>query len=220
MNNNQRPVLSAQCSVNGKTGLRKRHFPAEHWILSTEHCSRGFTLIEVMVAVATFTIIIAALTALILSFYTLFAATEADTDASIAVRMLVHAAAADALAADGIAASHTFSGVTYTTGAHAAIFRIPTTNASSTLIANTYDYVAVVATGTAAYEITDAGSGSFRASGTHTLTTLLSSLDFTYSTGDPTAATSTTISATTTETVRTRTATAHLEETLHLRNHS
>lgn len=180
----------------------------------------AFTFIETMTAMAIFTAISAALIALIVSFYILFATTESATGASAAADAVVHAAAADAAAADAIVAMHTFNGVTYTSGVSAAVFEIPTTNASSTLIANTFDYVAVVASGTEAYEITDAGTGSFRTSGTHRLTSVLSALSFDYGAGGPAAATTTTISATTSTMTGNAAAEAHLDETVVLRNHS
>ena len=50
-------VLSAQSTVNGKSDDRKRCVRAEHRILGTGHCSRAFTLIELMVSVTLFTVV-------------------------------------------------------------------------------------------------------------------------------------------------------------------
>lgn len=178
---------------------------------------RGFTLLEALVAMALFLVIIVALSNVILSFYTLFSTEQATVDVSYSAHAVMRAVTDAAAQADRIVSSHAFFGTTYTTGPSVVVFELPSVDSSGNTLGS-YDYVAVVASSTDAYEYTDAASGSARASRTRHLSDVLSSLVFTYGAADPTQASEVSAIVQTAMSVHQKTISETVSQAAYLRN--
>lgn len=179
---------------------------------------RGVSLIESIVVVGIFALMIVALANLFLGFGNNYSTEAALTDTGVDASALTNEFAQDVLAADAIVASHSFAGVTYTTDAATLVLQLPAIDSTGATITSTYDYIALVTTGTYAYRYTDASPSSARKSITKTLARSLSALTFTYDNADPTQSRSVTIDATTSKQVKGHTAQDHLVQTTYLRN--
>jgi hypothetical protein len=137
---------------------------------------------------------------------------------SLDASSIVDAVRSAASQASHIVASHTFSGVSYTSATTTIVFELPAIDASGDTIANTYDYVSIYTSGADVYRITDAASGSARLSGTKQLADVLDGISFTYDVASFPSVASVTVDATTTSIVRGQTTQAHLREHIYLRN--
>jgi len=180
--------------------------------------TKAFTLIEVVITVALFAILMFGLSQLYIVNNRVVTFQKSVMGVSLDASNIVDAVRSAASQAFHIVASHTFSGVSYTSATTTVVFELPTVDSSGNIIANTYDYVGIYSSGKNVYRITDAASGSDRLSGTKQLADVLGGLSFTYDAASFPSVASVTVNATTTALVRGQTTQAHLREHIYLRN--
>lgn len=182
--------------------------------------SGGFTLTETLVVVAVSAILGGAVAGIWIGYNSFFTLQQTTVAVAGSASRIISVAEAAMLQATSVVTSHTFvaSGTTLTTGTSTLVLQLPSVNSSGNVISNTYDYIAIYASSTNAYEQVDAAAGSTRASGTINLSNTLSSLTFTYYATPVTGATSTLIDVQTATTLLHGSASDHLRQTLYLRN--
>jgi len=176
--------------------------------------SRGFTLIEVVVTVVLFTALALAVAQLDIFYDRVVLFQKASIEVVAGGNAVVDAVRTAGLQARRVVAAHTFSGVEYGSGATAVVFELPAVDAEGAVLPDTYDYVAVDASGASAFRRTDAAPGSARLSGEKRLTNVLGALGFSYDTPDVPSVRSVTVDATTSA----ATAQLHLRGQVRLRN--
>lgn len=179
---------------------------------------RGFTLVEVVITAAIAIVLMLALTYMYGEFNRTFPYLESSLAVTDGSSRIVDAVREGALQATHISAAHDFSEVTYTSGTTTVVFELPSITAAGATIAGYYDYIAVSASGTVAYRLVDAASGSVRTSGTKQLTQILESLAFTYDHTNVAQATSLFVDATTTAQAGGEVLTTHIRARADLRN--
>lgn len=179
---------------------------------------RAFTLIEVLITIALFAVLIAAITQLYVVFGRMVSLEQSTIGASLSVSSVVDAVRVAGLEAGAVVNTHTFSGVGYSSGTTTVLFELPAIDASGVPIPDAYDYIGVHATGASVYRLVDAAPGSFRTSGTKRLTSVLDELRFTYDAPDFASVTSVTVDATTSAVAAGETAFRHLRGNVFLRN--
>lgn len=179
---------------------------------------RGFTLIEVVITVALSLVLVLAVAQLYLVYGRSILSEQSSIDVMLGGGSIVDTVQAAGLQADHIVASHTFAGTNYNSGPTTILFELPAVDASGSIIANTYDYVGVYASGTEVYRVIDAASGSTRASGSKRLTGVLNALLFTYDNANFPAVTSAIVDATTTALSHGQQAQTHIRKNIYLRN--
>lgn len=178
----------------------------------------GMTLVEMLVSIALFSMIMLSLCGIVVSYYKLFDVQKASINVGTTAHATLDAFERAGRSADAVVASHRFSGVTYATGQNAVIFEIPSVDVDKQIIPGIYDYIALVASGTDVYQISDAWNRSVRPSGMWHLSDVLSSLVFTYDTPNPVSASAVTAEVSTAGTVGARTLSTRLTERVYLRN--
>lgn len=179
---------------------------------------QGFTLAETLVVVVVAVLIGTAVVSMWIGYNNYFSLELAQASVGSDAERIMSQAEVAALQASGVASSHTFSGTTITSTSSALVLQVPSIDSSGTILANTYDYIALYASSTNAYKAIDAAAGSSRTTGTTKLSASLQSLSFTYYTSPVTSATSTFIDVRTAATLLRGTAASHLSETLYFRN--
>jgi prepilin-type N-terminal cleavage/methylation domain-containing protein len=180
--------------------------------------SSGFTLIEILITIALFAILMFGISQLYLVYGRAVTLQESSIGIALGGSSIVDAVRTAALQAGQVVATHTFSGVVYESATTTAIFELPAVDTSGAIITNTYDYIAISASGSNVYRIVDAASGSARLSGEKRLTGALGELSFTYDNASFPSVASIIVDATTTALVRGTTRQTHLREHIYLRN--
>ncbi|MFA5997800.1 MAG: prepilin-type N-terminal cleavage/methylation domain-containing protein [Candidatus Paceibacterota bacterium] len=180
--------------------------------------SRGFSLIELVITIALSVILMLAIAQLYVVYGRVIAFQKSSIDVALGGSGIMDAARAAGLQARRVVAAHTFSGVAYASGTTTAIFELPAIDASGAIIAGAYDYIAISASGTNAYRLTDAAPGSARLSGEKRLTGVLDALSFAYDNPSFPSVASVTVDATTSATRNGETAYTHLRSHIYLRN--
>lgn len=180
--------------------------------------TKAFTLIEVIITVALFAVLMFGLSQLYIINNRVVTLQRSSLGVALDASSIVDAVRVAASQANHVVVSHTFSGVSYTSATTTVVFELPAVDASGSIITNTYDYIGIYSSGANVYRITDAASGSVRASGTKQLTDVLGGLSFTYDAVSFPSVASVTINATTSALVRGQTTEMHLREHIYLRN--
>lgn len=181
--------------------------------------TRGFSLMETVIVVGIVALVAVPLTDLLRGYYALFTMQETVVEVDTSASAAIDEVRAAALQANRVVSSHAFSGATYASGTTTLVLRLPSVDASGTILPGAYDYVGFYATGTTAYRATDAAAGSMRQSGTKRLSGVLRSLAFTYNNADVTRATSTAVDVVTHATSsKGQPLERHLSEQIRLRN--
>lgn len=178
----------------------------------------GYTLMEVVVTTALFAVLALGIEQLYVVYGRIVTLQTASIGVALGGSAIMDAVKSAGQEADHVVAAHAFSGVTYMSGTTTVVFELPSVDASGTVIPNSFDYVAVSATGTSAYRLVDAAAGSARPPGTKLLTSLLASLSFSYDNASFPSVASVTADATTSAVVRGQTTAVHLSERVYLRN--
>lgn len=178
----------------------------------------GFTLIEVVIVVALTAILMSAAAYLYVNFGTAYRFLDTSLTVTRGAASIVEETREAGMQATHFAASHDFSGTTYTSGTTTAIFELPSIDASGIVVGGSFDYIAIHASGTEAYRLIDADVGSVRDSGTKLLTETLAELSFTYDDPSIITATSVTVDATTTSSMYDQTTESHVRSHIYLRN--
>lgn len=179
---------------------------------------RAFTLIEIVITIALSVILMLAIAQLYVVYGRVIVFQKSSIDVALGGSGIMDAARAAGLQARHIVAAHTFSGIEYTSGTTTAIFELPAVDASGAILAGAYDYIAISASGTNAYHLTDAAPGSARLSGEKRLTSVLDALSFAYDNPNFPSVASVTVDATTSATRHGETAQTHLRSRIYLRN--
>lgn len=180
--------------------------------------SAGFTIVETLIVIVIVALIGAAMLELFISYDTVLSNQSAAVEADTSAAAIVNAVRDAALQASAIVSSHTFSGTLVTTGSAAIVVRLPAVDSAGNIVVNTYDYYGFYASGTDAYLAVDADETSERTDVSKRLSAVLSSMTFTYPSGDATQATSTTVDVVTSAGTGQSTQTRHLIEQVYLRN--
>lgn len=180
--------------------------------------SRAFTLIEVVITIGLFIIVMLGMSELYIVYGRAIVSQKAAISVALDGNSIMDAVSSAARQADHVVATHTFSGVAYTSGATTALFELPAYDASGAIIANTFDYIGISASGASVYRIIDAAAGSVRVSGRKQIANVLEDLNFTYDTDIFPSVTSVIVSATTSAAARGVTSRLHLQEHAYLRN--
>jgi len=179
---------------------------------------RGFTLIETVITIAIALVLVLATTQLYVVYGRMMLVEQAAIQITLGGSSIMDATRDAGLQAVHVVATHSFSGVTYTSATSTVIFELPTVDQSGTIVAGSYDYVAISASSTDVYQFTDAAVGSSRMSGQKQLTSVLGTLSFTYDSASLTAVTNVLVDATMSAVVRGATTTVHFRERIYLRN--
>jgi len=179
---------------------------------------RAFTLIEIIITITLFVILVLGVSQL----YIVFGRTVIQQNNRISITLggsaIMDTLRDTSLQADHVITAHTFSGVDLSSDATTALFELPAVDASGLIIANTYDYVGVYASGTNVYRVIDGALGSSRVSGKKLLTNTLNALNFAYDAQSFPSVASVIVDATTSAIIRGQTIQTHLHEHLYLRN--
>ncbi len=179
---------------------------------------RAFTLVETVIAIALTAILMLAVAQLYVVYGRVILFQKSSIDVALGGSNIIDTARTAGLQAKQVVASHTFSGVSYSSGSATAIFELPAIDASGALIAGAYDYVGIYASGADAYRLVDAAPGSARVAGRKRLTGVLEALSFAYDNVDFPSVTNVTVDATTSAVVRGEVAQTHLRGHIYLRN--
>lgn len=186
--------------------------------MRNEQALRGFTLVEMIIVVALFAVMLFALFDFYINFNTSYLYDEAVAETARSAGAVVAAVGEASFAADRVAASHTFSGVTYASGTTTLVLELPAIDAAGATISGAYDYVAFYANGANAYQTTDASASSVRRTGTKRLSDTVDSLSFAYDAAGVSEATKVTADITTALSVKGTPVSHHVTQTAALRN--
>lgn len=146
--------------------------------------TRGFTLIEVLITAAITAAMIGAFATFYASFTRLYAYEQATKGTNTAAGAVAESVEAEALPADHVLASHTFSEGTYASGASTLVLELPSVDASGAILSGEDDYAAFYLSGTSAYRVVDTDTGSARRAGVVKLGDNVTTLSFSYDSGD------------------------------------
>lgn len=149
---------------------------------------RGLSIVETMIVVSILIILSAVVMNMYINYNKFFKRQGTSLDMSNAAMNVAARIRSAVLQADAVESSHSFSGTTHTSSSTALVLKLPAVSVADDVIPGIYDYVAFYASGTAAYQKTDAGSGSARTTGTTQIASNVASLTFTYD-GAPASAT-------------------------------
>lgn len=181
---------------------------------------KAFTLLEVIISVGIFVLLSISMVDLIIGTDNLLRSQQVTIDVIGSASEAMSDIQTMATQATQVAASHSFSGTTYTTSTSTLVLQLPSITSTGSIVSGQYDYVTYYATGTSAYRIIDPGTGSVRPSGTKRLSDTVTAFTFTYGSSDPTLSTSTMIDIQTQGTFKKVNAATHLHEQVYLRNSS
>ena len=187
-------------------------------MLHHKNWSRGFTLIEVVITVTLSVILMLASVQLYVMYGRVIIVQQSSIDVALDASGIMDATRTAGLQAKRVVATHSFSGIWYTSGATTTLFELPAIDASGAIITNAYDYIGIYASSTSAYRLIDATPGSSRLSGEKQLTNVLGALTFTYDNPSFPLVTSITVNATTSAVVRGEVLQTHLRGHIYLRN--
>lgn len=145
--------------------------------------TKGFTLAEILVVVALFSVVVLTITSVYFSNDRFYNQENAKTILQNSSREAADKIVEFGRLAATFVSSYTFGAAVYTAGSQIVIFRIPAIDASNNIIASTYDYaiIGVNPSNPLRFElIVDANPASSRKSRTLLLSDKLSSLTVTY----------------------------------------
>jgi len=141
---------------------------------------RGFSIIEAIFASAILIFVLGAFVVLYTNFSKFYNRQQAEINIGNSARESVKELQSSILQADQIAASHTFSGTTYSTDQDTLVLEIPSIDGSGNIVSGKYDYIAFYLTGNNLYRLIDADAASSRSSGQNKISDAVSALTFTY----------------------------------------
>ncbi len=180
---------------------------------------RAFTIIEVLVVIAIFSIVMMAVLELYLNFYKTYAIQNAIINNSYSAGAILNETANLVHQANTIVTSKVFSGSSYTTSSSTLILEIPSITSSGDVVSGKYDYAVMYFASTSLYRMLSADAASSRTSGTKLLSNVVNSFSFTFNSGTPSLATRVIVDLITQSIVKQQTLQTHLTGTVYLRNH-
>lgn len=183
-----------------------------------KHKRNGFTLIEVIFAVAILIFMFVAITYLYNNYYNVYGFQQTNVSVADSAHAAMRELQNAALQADKIIASHTFSGNTYNTGQHTLVLEIPSIDGSQNIVSGKYDYVVFYITGKNLYKRFQADAASSRSSSLTTISTIVSTLTFTYDNANLAQASKISTDIDVQKAAGKRTVTYHLAQEIYLRN--
>ncbi len=181
--------------------------------------SRGFTLVELLVSIAILSLLSVLLVDMFINYNNFFYTQQSSIEVARSASTIVNEVGSAALQAQQVLPSYAFSSGTRTTGTSTLVLKLPSITESGSIVANTYDYVSVYASGTAAYKLTEANAASARTSGTRTLSSTLLSLGFVYNSANMLDVSAIETEVTTHAERKGRVVETHLKQQMYLRNH-
>lgn len=179
---------------------------------------KGFTLIEVIFAVAILILIFAALTYLYNNYYNVYFYQQTSVSVADSAHATMKELQNTALQADKIIASHTFSGNVYNTDQHTLVLEIPSIDGSQNIVSGKYDYAVFYITGTNLYKRVQADAASSRSSGLTTISGMVTALTFTYNNANLSQASEISTDMQVQKAAGKRTVIYHLKQEIYLRN--
>lgn len=179
---------------------------------------KGFTLIEVIFAVAILVFMFVAITYLYNNYYNVYFYQQTNVSVADSAHAAMNELQNAALQADKIITSHTFSGKTYSTDQHTLVLEIPSIDDSGNIVDGKYDYVVFYTTGTNLYKRIQADAASSRSSNFTIIGGMISALTFTYNNADLSKASEISTDIDVQKAARKRTVTYHLKQEIYLRN--
>ena len=178
----------------------------------------GFTLIETVIVTALSAIMLVALSILIYSFNTSYLYEQASSLSAKSARSVIREVESLTIPAYRVLQSYTFSGTAYSSSSTVLVLKIPSIDSFGSIIPNTYDYAVFYTSGTNAFRILEAGTGSSRVSGTLLLSETISALSFSYNAGDFTLVSAVTVDVQTSAQSHGHISNDRRREQLYLRN--
>jgi hypothetical protein len=148
-----------------------------------------FSLAETVIATAVLIFILVALIVLYNNYLKSYHNQETRISMGTAAREAMKELQSAALQANQIVASQTIFGVTYTTGAHTVVLRIPSIDGSGNIVSGKYDYAVFYLTGKNLYRSVQADVASSRSSVSNKISDAVNTLIFSYDNPDLSQAT-------------------------------
>lgn len=180
---------------------------------------QGFTIMEVVIVIALFSVILLGLLGLFDWHHKIFILEQADVRATSSVRNVMNNMTKYVAQATNFEASHTISGTTYTTDGDCVVVKVPTVNTSGNLVDGVFDYIAYCLVNGNVDQVTEAGVGSARVGGSKRLADNVLTFSLTYNNATVTAASTVTVDIQSRVTIKSSsTANARAVDTIFLRN--
>ena len=180
---------------------------------------RAFTIIEVLVVIAIFSIVMMAVLELYLNFFKTYAIQNATINNSYSAGAILNETENLVHQANAIVGSKVVSGTSYTTGSTTIILEIPSITSSGDIVSGKYDYAVMYLASTGIYRVLSSDAASSRVSGRKLLSEVVNSFSLTYNSGTPALATRVIEDIVTQSQVKQQTLQTHLTGTVYLRNH-
>jgi type II secretory pathway pseudopilin PulG len=146
--------------------------------------NRCFSLAETVIATAILIFVLVALLALFNNFFKTYSSQKTKIDIGNSAREAVKELKNAALQANQIAASHNFSGTTYSSDQYTLVLEIPSIDGSGNIVSGKYDYAVFYLTGTNLYRRIQADAASSRPSALNKISDVVSTITFTYNNAD------------------------------------
>ena len=146
--------------------------------------NQGFSFIEAIFASAILIFVLALLVLLYLNFSKSYNRQQTEIKMGDSARELVKELQNNALQADKIMASRSFSGTTYSTDQHKVVMELPSIDSSGNVVSGKHDYVVFYLTGKNLYRLVQADAASSRPSGPNQISDAVSSITLTYDNAD------------------------------------
>jgi len=179
---------------------------------------KGFTLVEILVAIGIVGILLPASIGLFIAYNDYLSYLQASIDVPQSGGAVIDAVTKAVRQSDQVLLSRSFSGTTYTSGANSLVLRLPSINSSGNILAGKYDYIAFYKNGAGIYSLTEADASSYRSSSLRTLSDTADSLVFTYDNADVTSASKVDISVQGSEQLKNQIIQSSLHQQAYFRN--
>lgn len=180
---------------------------------------KGFTLVETIIVVGIMAFAMGALTLLYLNFNTVLGTGGALKAVAADAGRVMNEAETLILPASAVLSSHSFSGTNYSSGASTLVLELPSIDGTGAVLAGEYDYAVIYQAGSTTMRILAPDSSSARTSGTKKLASTVSTLTFTYDSGDFTAVSKVDVDVQTVTVSKGKATSGRLREQIYLRNH-
>ncbi len=179
----------------------------------------GFTLIELLIVLAISSVLLIGLMTLFDWHNKVFVFEQADVKATGSARNSLNNMTEYIAQGTFVMAWRTVNGTTYTTDNDTLVLELPSLSNTGNFIAGSYDYVVFYLSNGSLYQVTDFNASSTRTKTDKKLAENVQTFSLTYDTVDPTQASTIAIDLQTSEPARGTTVSAHVTDTILLRNH-